>query len=337
MSSKNKTFKSLSVIIPNYNGEELLPFFLPFLYAALNNYPGKYEVIIVDDKSTDNSKKILEKISEEYSNIKIIFNQSNSGFSRTCNVGIKASQYEVLFFFNNDVKIGEDYFNYFSKFFEDENTFAVSTCGLFYNSGQPLDGIKRAYWRRGLPRIAYDVHNDQIMRSKVNPPYQSFAVQGAYFFADRKKVLQLGGFDELFSPYNYEETDLSYRALKRGWKIYYEPKCVGYHKVNTSINKLSSSSHKRMIFNRNRLIFVWKNISYKPYLFSNIFYVFFKLLTLNIRYYKAVRHLIHLWPDIMQKRKEEKLNEVVRDEDLFRNFQKYQKGFLKQSDLKSAG
>jgi GT2 family glycosyltransferase len=320
-------FHSLSVIIPNYNGEQLLPFFLPFLYKALRNYGGEYEVIIVDDKSTDLSSEVLLRIEKEYPFTRCIFNQFNLGFSGTCNVGIKAAKNQILFFFNNDVEINEDYFQFFTEHFDDPDLFAVTCAGFSFDTREPVDGLKRAYWKRGLPRIAYDVFEDQLKSRTFAKPYYSFAVQGAYFFADKKKVDILEGFDELFSPYNYEETDLSYRALKRGWKIIFEPRCIGYHKVNTSINKLSSSSQKRMIFNRNRLLFVWKNIHYKPYLLSNILYVIFKLLIIDKGYWWGVRYYFTHKKEIINKRNKEKREFVIDDLKLFYSFKEYQKNF----------
>ncbi len=227
--------KSLSIIIPNYNGEELLPKFMPSLFRALENHSGKYEIIIVDDQSKDKSREVMQAIAANHAAVKIIFNPKNLGFSGTCNVGIRTAQYEILFFFNNDVEIKEDYFQYYSSYFDKAATFAVTTCGYYYDSHKPLDGIKKAYWRRGLPRVNNNIFNPQIEQSQVKPPYLSFSVQGAYFFADAVKVQQLEGFDEIISPYIWEETDLSYRASKRGWLTYYEPRCVGYHMQNYSI------------------------------------------------------------------------------------------------------
>jgi GT2 family glycosyltransferase len=300
---------------------------MPSLFKALEHHQGTYEIIIVDDQSKDNSAAVMEELATRHPHVRVFFNNQNLGFAGTCNVGIGASKYEILFFFNNDVAINEDYFQYFSPYFDKPDTYAVTACGYYYHTRKPLDGIKKGYWKRGLPRVNENIFNDQISRSQVGPPYFSFCVQGAYFFADAAKTKQLGGFDELISPYVWEETDLSYRASKRGWLVYYEPRCVGYHMLNTSIDKVSVPFTKLMISQRNRLIFIWKNIHYFPYLLSHIFFMLLKVLAFNKVYITAIKQAYRLLPQIREKRRIEKKEARVSDKELFEAFGRYQKQF----------
>ena len=323
--------RSLSVVIPNYNGAELLPKFMPYLFEALARYAGAYEVIIVDDCSTDDSRTAMENVQCLFPHVVLLHNPQNLGFSGTCNVGIWAARYEIVFLFNNDVEIEPDYFQYFNPYFDDPQTFAVTCCGYFYHNRQPLDGIKLAYWRLGLPRLAENVFNDQLRESAAQPPYRSFVVQGAYFFADAAKLRQLEGFDELISPFIYEETDLAYRAIKRGWRIYYEPRCVGYHQQNTSIDKVSSQRRKLTISQRNRILFVWKNIHDWRYLASHTFFMGIKVLTFNRRYISALWQARQRWPELRAKRRREKREAVISDRALFDEFGRYQRRFFRKS------
>jgi GT2 family glycosyltransferase len=319
-----ETARSLSIIIPNYNGETLLPMFIPNLFHALKYHPGPYEVIIVDDCSKDNSAQAMHQIAETYPNVKLLFNATNKGFSGTCNEGIRAAQYEIMFFFNNDVEIEEDYFNYYASHFDQPGLFAVTTCGYYYsNRKKPLDGIKTGVWKHGLPRVTGNIFNEQIVNSKMQAPYLSFGVQGAYFFADSKKVKQLHGFDEIYSPYIFEETDLGYRALKRGWKIHYEPRCIGYHQVSATINKAGTDFSKQVISNRNRIIFVWKNIDHLPYLISHCFFMLLKVITVNKVYIQALKQAYMLNPQIRQKRQQEQTETIMADKDIFNSFKAY--------------
>jgi glycosyltransferase involved in cell wall biosynthesis len=70
---------SISVILPNYNGKHLLEAFLPHTYAAMGESGLDYEIIVVDDCSTDNSVKFLN---DKYPEIKVLNNTENSGFSK---------------------------------------------------------------------------------------------------------------------------------------------------------------------------------------------------------------------------------------------------------------
>ena len=77
---------------------------------------------------------------------------------------------------------------------------------------------------------------------------------------DQKRYLELGGFDTMYHPLYYEEIDLSYRALKRGWKVAYEPTSIAYHKVQSTITRQEKSRRIGLISARNNYLFVWKNI-----------------------------------------------------------------------------
>jgi len=248
--------RSLSVIIPNYNGEGLVRDFLPSVLAAMDNYAGPKELIFADDCSTDSGVAIAEQLAAGRTWFKTVTAQKNGGFSATCNLGASKAISEILFFLNNDVKLEPDYFASFSAVFNDEAVFALSPCGYSWYDNKQIDGIKTVDWKGGFLRFTGNIYNETL---KPEAQYLSFSVQGAYFFADRAKFNELGGFDELYSPYIMEETDLAYRALKRGWKIIYGPQFKGYHRVGSSIN--SKTSRKTQIISaRNRLVFTWKNI-----------------------------------------------------------------------------
>jgi glycosyltransferase involved in cell wall biosynthesis len=106
MSDINK-YPGLSIVMPNYNGGELLKTFLPDVLIAVANYSGKSEVIIVDDRSTDNSVEILNT----FEDIILVRHDMNASFQRTCNTGLEKSQYEIVFFLNTDVKLAPDFFH----------------------------------------------------------------------------------------------------------------------------------------------------------------------------------------------------------------------------------
>ena len=312
-------FRSLSIIIPNYNGEKLFPEFFPSVVKAAENYQGKYELIIVDDCSPDNSWAVMNELKTNYSKVKIFKNEVNIGFSGACNRGIKEAKGEVLFFLNNDVKLKEDYFNYFNEYFNDSATFAITTCAYSYFDKTLLDGFKCGRWSMGMPRVTKNLFDEELIKRNFPKPYRSFSVQGAYFFASAAKVNSLEGFDELFAPYIFEETDLAYRALKRGWAIYYEPRCIAYHAVSSTISKKSSRSTK-LISTKNKLIFVWKNIHSKRLMASHLFFLTLRLLTFNSIYWKAVGIAWCSLGEICKKRKIEKQQAVVSDKRLFAEY-----------------
>lgn len=167
-----------------------------------------------------------------------------------------------------------------------------------------------------MPRVTKNVFKENLDSHSLKPPYLSFSVQGAYFFCDAKKTKALNGFDELFSPYLFEETDLSYRALKRNWKIYFEPRCIAFHAVSATIAK--ENQHKRKVINtKNKLIFVWKNIHDSRMLISHFFCLLLRIICFNSTYFDAFLMALKQLDVIKEKRKIEKEATVIRDRELF--------------------
>src|SRR5215207_430546 len=100
-------YNSVSVVIPNYNGIELFPHTLPTVFTALEKIQLPYEVIVVDDCSTDNSIGYLKT---NFPLVQIIRSEKNFGFSVTANSGMKNAKYDLVLLLNSDVKLDPDYF-----------------------------------------------------------------------------------------------------------------------------------------------------------------------------------------------------------------------------------
>jgi hypothetical protein len=123
---------NISIIIPNFNGAKYLVDCLKHLKIAIKNCPSsKFEVILVDNGSTDNSIKILKNFSNELviSNLSfvIIRLQSNHGFAFAVNQGIKAAKYDYVCLLNNDVNLDKNWFKLMSTKTEKLPVFAVQS------------------------------------------------------------------------------------------------------------------------------------------------------------------------------------------------------------------
>ena len=102
-----ETKKSISVVLPNYNGKHLMEMYIPSTIDALNFSKIEYEFIIIDDCSTDHSIAFIEKT---YPDIILLKNKRNNGFSFTCNQGIQMATKDLIFLLNSDVKLTPNYF-----------------------------------------------------------------------------------------------------------------------------------------------------------------------------------------------------------------------------------
>lgn len=247
--------KSLSIVLPNYNGKSLLEENLPSLYQALNANQLQYEIIVVDDHSSDNSVDFLKS---EYPDIVILNNKSNSGFSVTCNKGIQYANNDLVCVVNTDVTFHKNYFYHAVKYLDNPTVFAVKGDIINYVGNKEnvinIEKKARIYFKRGFLRFNT---NDQ----EGNLDYDiEYAKLGCCFIANTSLIQKLGGFDEMFSPYYWEDSDLPLRALQQGFQIIYEPRSIVYHKISSTMEATQSLLKRKIISNRNKFLFCWKHL-----------------------------------------------------------------------------
>ncbi|MCL4418705.1 glycosyltransferase family 2 protein [Patescibacteria group bacterium] len=237
----------ISIVVPNYNGEKLLKKSLPRLLEILRNYKdGEAEIIIVDDASTEKSVDFLKKY-----DVEIFINDKNLGFSSTVNRGVKKAKGEIVILLNTDVFPEKDFLKPLLKHFKDPKVFAVGCMDKSIEGDKTiLRGRGLGTWKRG-----FLVHR----RGEVNKADTLWVSGGSGAF--RKTAWdRLSGFNELYNPFYYEDIDLSYRALKAGYKVLFEPKSVVSHEHEKGAIKTKYSSFQiKTIAYRNQFIFVWEN------------------------------------------------------------------------------
>jgi len=314
-----KTYPDISIVIANFNGEKHLKEFLTQNIKALKAYSGRAEIIVCDDFSADNSLKFVEQTAAAEPLLKYCTSK-NKGLPSARNTGAEKALYPYILYIDNDVLLEENYLNKLARHIT-ADTFAIACCGYsYYNREQQIDGIKLLYWRRGMPRFTKNILNNKLPSAA---PILSMGVQGAYFLCSKQKLQDMGGFDELLNPYMYEETDFSYRGLKRGWKITYAPEVKAWHKVGGTINS-KVNPYTKLLSVRNRHIFVWKNIHSRALL---VFYLFFLLTKIifpkNLR---AFKEAFKMRKDILEKRRIEKLAAVYTDKEIFKMSEKIEQG-----------
>jgi len=246
--------RKASIIIPNWNGKELLEQCLPSVVEAVRSAGEGHEIIVVDNHSTDDSVRFLKT---NYPGVKILKLDENRGFAGGCNAGATASQNEILVFLNNDMIVERDFLRPLLDGFDDEAVFAVSSQIYFWDVEKRREetGQTRGFLKLGFLQVVHDEPGDV---DRVRPVLYAGGGSSAF---DKEKFLALGGFDELFQPFYWEDTDISYRAWKRGWKVLYEPRSVVYHKHRGTIGKTYDADFTHKAINRNHFLFMWKNFT----------------------------------------------------------------------------
>lgn len=243
---------SASVVIPNWNGRDLLEKYLPSVVEALRGHPSN-EIIVVDNASADGS---AEYVRQAFPEVRVLELDTNRGFGGGSNAGIQAASNDIVVLLNSDMRVEPDFLAPLLAGFTDEKVFSVSCQIFFSDPAKPREetGLTQAWWEGGGLRVRHRV--DEQVRS-LFPCFYGGGGSSAY---DRRKFLELGGFDELLAPFYLEDTDLGMLAWKRGWKVLYQPRSVVYHEHRGTIGKKFSPEFIRGMLRKNFLLFAWKNI-----------------------------------------------------------------------------
>jgi GT2 family glycosyltransferase len=315
----------VSIVIPTWNGLELLKQFLPSVIQAAHHYRNPTEIIIVDDGSEDDTVGWFAREGfVEEQNLKFLRNETNRGFGEACNRGIEASVYPLVFLLNNDVEVGLDSIAPLVENFTDTQVFSAH-CHVFnFESGQECGTGKLGSFSKGFIRVhrSYVPLTTGEVKRSTHALYSMFASGGSAIF-DRQKFLELGGFDSLLLPAYWEDVDISYRAWKRGYTTLYEPRSVVRHRISSTMRKVNQRS-LRGIQQRNRIIYHWINLHDGRLMLSHVLWVTLLALTAPLRlefgYLLSVFAALKRLPEIRKRRREEKAFAKRSDRDLFRIF-----------------
>lgn len=238
-----------SILVLNYNGRKLLKKNLPAVIEA--GQLAKCQVMVVDNGSDDGS---IEFVKKHYPAIGVVGFEKNLGFGEGNNQAVRSIYADVVFLLNNDVIPEKDACQRLLRHFRDPTLFAVSCRQVVKtNQGNFTGGVAIGEFSRGLLRHH---PNYQITRSLIP---QLYASGGAAAF-DRRKFLELGGFDQLYAPFYWEDADLSTRAWARGWQVLYDPTSIVEHRHESTIKRVYPLWYVSAIGDRNLFIFNWRHL-----------------------------------------------------------------------------
>ena len=241
-----------SVVIPNWNGRDLLAKYIPPLIEALAGNPGN-EIVVVDNGSEDGSAEFLR---DNFPAVKVVELATNLGFGGGSNAGFREAHNEIVVLLNSDMRVDRDFLAPLLSGFTDEKVFAVS-CQIFLSDPEKRreeTGLTEGWWEDGSLRVS---HRDDPVVDRLYPCFYGGGGSCAF---DRRKFLELGGFDELLAPFYLEDTDIGYQAWKRGWKVFYQPASKVWHEHRGTIGRKFSADYIDSVLKKNFLLFVWKNI-----------------------------------------------------------------------------
>lgn len=289
--------KSISVVIPNYNGKDLLNRNLPEVYRALSSSGIQdFEIIVADDASTDNS---IEFLSTEYPEVIQVKNKHNKGFAGNVNSGINAASKELVMILNSDVQLTENYFSPLLSHFDQNDTFGVSGRILSLDGKELQDAAKYPGYSYG--NIVATTNYEATNRTSL----LTFFMSGANALVNREKLLQVGSFNECFNPYYGEDVDLSLTAWRAGYKVYYAHEAVCMHPNSATISK---QSHEivRLVAKRNKIILHYLHLSgaeLQYFMFLTYIKAIARLLVFGTVHFKALQAFNQIRNDVHVSKK----------------------------------
>jgi GT2 family glycosyltransferase len=242
--------KSVCLAILNYNGRKHLEHLLPTACAAAKNFPGSCSVLVLDNRSTDPD---VEWVKREFPSVRIMVAPKND-FLFSYNWLLPQLQDDIVVLLNNDLRVDEQFLKPLLRHFQSPDVFAVSASSYDWEGREKTIGPARLTFHNGFYGWNYD--------PQCQEPCHTLFTSGGFMAVDRRKFLELGGFNRLFHPAYCEDLDLCFRAWRRGWRSIYEPASVVWHREQASWN-VSTASRPNKLNLRHSLLFQWSSLPMK--------------------------------------------------------------------------
>jgi GT2 family glycosyltransferase len=232
----------LSIIVLNYNVQFFLKLCLDSVFAAIQNMDA--EVIVVDNNSKDQS---CEMVKNDFPKAILVENKENFGFPKGNNIGVAIAKGKYVCILNPDTVVAENTFETLLNQIKTLNDFGILGCKLIDGSGRFLPESKRGV---PTPWVAFtkffnlykyfpkNKYFNQYYANHVHENEQGIVeiLVGAFMLIEKDLYLELDGFDENCFMYA-DDIDLSYRALLKGKKNYYNGYVTVIHYKGESTNK----------------------------------------------------------------------------------------------------
>jgi GT2 family glycosyltransferase len=265
----------VSIIILNYNQLKVTCEFIDS--ARTLTYPN-YEIIMVDNASAEDP---TEYVHQHYPEVKLIRNKKNLGFTGGNNVGIRAGKGEYFLIINNDTEVVPDLLDRLLEPFARDPLVGVVSPKIRYFSHPNI--IQYAGFTEVNPFTGRNRPIGGMMEDLGQfdtPGYTAYA-HGAAMMVKKAVIEKVGLLPDIFFIY-YEELDWSAHIRRAGYKVYYQPSALIFHKESITMGK--ESAMKAYFHNRNRILFMRRNTTVLQFMFFVMFYLTLALPKTVIKY-----------------------------------------------------
>lgn len=225
----------LSIIIVNYNTREFLKQCLTSLFES--EFDLAYEVIVVDNASSDGSSLMVKK---EFPSVIFIENEKNEGFSKANNIGTRTGQGRYFLFLNPDTVVPQGSLEIMVNFIKSHPEAGIIGPQLVFPDGSLQLSCRRFYTISSV--LAKRTPLGQVypfnrkVKNLLMSDWDHFTVRevdwvlAACLMISRELFNTIANFDEKYKMY-FEDVDLCFRVSQKGYKIYYVPQAriIHYH------------------------------------------------------------------------------------------------------------
>lgn len=268
--------RPIPIIILNWNGiEDTLECLDSLTYQTYENF----EIYLVDNNSSDNSVEILKQKVKVIPNLNLIVNQENIGFTRGNNEVMRKilssdliSPYIILL--NNDTIQDKNWLKNIIQSAKDNSAHIVSSKMIDYYNRALMDNAGHFMLNTG--EIISIGHQAPI--EEYNNPFENIGACGGAALYSTDMLKDIGVFDEYFDT-GYEDAELGLRAFIAGYKCWYEPSAIVYHKMGQSIKKVFRQEYVEKIF-KNTWYTYFANIPLGALLINAPFFILKHLLSI---------------------------------------------------------
>ncbi len=214
----------ISIVIVNYNGKHLLKECFESLQNLIYD---NYEIILVDNNSTDGSIQFIES---HYPLTKILKLEKNFGFAYPNNLGAQIGNGDFILFLNNDTIVKPDSVKELVKVFYDDPQIGIAQSLLLHQNGE-VDSSGDFIDKNG---VSFSSHE------KFTQIREILSAKAASMMIKKDLYFKLNGFDEQFYA-TFEDVDIGWRCWILGYKVVLVPSSIVYHKGGETINKIKNS------------------------------------------------------------------------------------------------
>jgi len=221
----------ISIVILNYNGKDFVE---QCLKSVLNaDYPN-FEVILVDNASTDGSPKLVKKVFGSDPRLKVIQNNKNLGFAEGNNIGVKIAKGDYIVFLNNDTEVDPDWIEELVGGIKSDSTIGIAQSKLLSLSNRKtIDCTGGFIDHYGWSHRRGEGKEDRQQCNRVD---EIFYAVGAAMAIKRDVLSKTGVFDSRYFIY-FEDVDLCWRVWLSGYRVVFVPTSIVFHMVRGTMKR----------------------------------------------------------------------------------------------------